>query len=151
MTTALDGIYTALKNMSITYTPGTITTWNYTDLDATKVPKCPQRYLACSGNTEGGMAFVAIGRLTSVDWTIIDTVLLKPALEGESLKENSANIVKYIDGYLGAIRTLRAPTAQSHVTDAKFEPGVYYWPEDAAGIPYIGVKVTLTIQEVIST
>jgi hypothetical protein len=153
MTTALSSIYGAFNSMSVQFSTDTLLsvhTWNYTDLDGSKQPACPQRILSCSGALEGGMGFIALGKLTSIDWTIVDTLLLKPALEGDSLKENSGNIVKYIDAYIGALRNLRAPSAQSHVTDCKFEPGVYYWPDDTSGTPYIGVKTTLTIQEVIS-
>lgn len=149
---ALDSIYTALYGMNVNFSTDTqyaVHTWNYTDLDGSKSPACPQRYLAASGSLDGGMGFVALGKLTSIEWTIVDMLLLKPALEGDALAENSGRIVSYIDAYITALRNLRAPTAQSHVTDVKFEPGVYYWPEDS-GNPYIGIKVTLTIQEVIS-
>lgn len=152
-TTALDAIYTAINGLNTNFsTDSTLTvhTWNYTQLDGSKQPACPQRVLSCSGQLEGGMGFIALGKLTSIDWVIVDTLLLKPALEGDSLKENSANIVKYIDAYVAAVRGLRAPSSQSHITDIKFEPGVYYWPDDTSGTPYIGVKTTLTIQEVIS-
>lgn len=152
MTTALDAIYDALYGMNVAWSSDVpIHTWNYTDLDGTKEPACPQRYLSCSGTLEGGMGFVAIGKLTSIDWTILDTMLLKPAGEGDALKENSARIVSYIDAYIGAVRSLRAPTAQSHITEMKFEPGVFYWPDNESGVGYIGVQVTLTIQEVISS
>jgi len=152
-TTALDAIYTAIYGMNTNFSTDTtlaVHVWNYTQLDGSKQPACPQRVLSCSGQSEGGMGFIALGKLTSIDWTIVDTLLLKEALLGDSLKENSANIVKYIDAYIAAIRGLRAPSAQSHFTDMKFEPGVYYWPDDTSGTPYIGVKVTLNIQEVIS-
>jgi hypothetical protein len=75
---------------------------------------------------------------------------MKEATLGNPLKDNSSKIVSYIDKYIAAIRTGRATTAQSHIVDAEFKPGVYYWPDDASGIAYIGVRVTLTVEEIIS-
>lgn len=153
MTTAIDSIYTAIAAFSTTYdTDNPVNTWNYTALDGSKQPACPQRYISCSGSLDGAHAFIALGSPTCViTWTIQDTLLMKPATLGNSLVDNSSKITDYIEKYVTAIRSGRATTAQSHITAAKFEPGIYYWPEDAsAGTAYIGVRVTLTIEEVIS-
>ena len=151
---AIDSIYSALSSMSVQFSTDTqyqVHTWNYTALDGSKMPACPQRYLACSGSLDGDMTFVALGKLTSINWSVVDTLLLKPATEGDALKENNGRIVTYIAAYIAALRAMRAPTAQSHVTNMKIVPGLYYWPDDTAGVPYVGVQITLTIQEVIST
>jgi hypothetical protein len=150
----ISSIFGAFNSMSVQFSTDTqylVHTWNYTDLDSSKQPACPQRYLACSGSLNGDMGFVALGKLTSIEWVIVDTLLLKPATEGDALKENNGRIISYIVAYITAIRSMRAPTAQSHVKDIKFVPGLYYWPEDSAGVPYVGVQITCTVQEVLST
>jgi hypothetical protein len=149
---AIDSIFTAIYNFSVNYSTdvSAVHAWNYTDLDASKQPACPQRYLAVSGSNEGNLAFVAIGKMTSIEWTIEDTLLMKAATEGDALKENSADLIAYAKAYITAVRNARGLTAQSHITDVQIVPGIYYWPDDSSGIPYVGVRCTLTVQEVIS-
>lgn len=152
MTSALDGIYDAIKGMSTTWsTDVTVSAWNYDELDSGLQPNCPQRALSITGSLNGDFGFVAIGTLCKIEWIITDTLFLKQAAEGESLTENSANIVKYIVAYVDALRALRAPTTQSHITGLTIKPGVYYWPDDpTAGIAYIGVQMLVTVEDIIS-
>ena len=148
--TALDSIYTALYGWNTTWsTDVQVHVWNYTDLDTSKKPACPQRYL--SPMLEADSAFVLLGNTMSAEWSIEDTLLIKPAGEGNPLKENAANIVKAINAYVEIVRANRAPTAQSHIKEFSISPGVYYWPDSPeGGIGYVGVRFTLQIQEVIT-
>lgn len=108
---------------------------------------CPVRMLSVTTADIGGeFAFIALGKTNTVTWSINDRLYLKGAGLAKGIESFSANLIKYTASYVGQIRDNRAPTSQSHVVSASFNPGVFEW----SGEKFAGLDVFLTIEEVIS-
>lgn len=110
----------------------------------------PMRKLQAFANeSEGEMAFVAMGHTAQVTWTIVDRFFYRFATQGKGWEDFADELTKYCASYINTLRTNRAPTLQSHVTGARFVPGVYVFPEGSNN-RVAGVDVILSIDEVIS-
>jgi hypothetical protein len=110
----------------------------------------PMRKLqAFSNESEGEMAFVALGHTIGVTWTIVDRFFYRIATQGTGWREFADELTKYCKSYIDILRTNRAPTSQSHVVSARFVPGVYTFPE-GSNQKVAGVDAILTIDEVVS-
>jgi hypothetical protein len=156
--TAIINIFDAIELFNITVastTKGSVTpsVRNINELRNTlNSSDAPMRMLMVTGgNTEAReFGFIALGNLSKVAWVISDRLFWKPVTQGESLAENSEDLIKYIDAYMSVIRENRKLTSQSHIINARFIPGVYNWPETNEGTAYFGVDCVLTIEEIIS-
>lgn len=104
----------------------------------------PIRILTTTGENEGrDFAFIALGKLSKVVWTIEDLLLIKPVAEGDSLKTMSPYLITYCDSYITVLRDLRGPTSNSHVVAADFKPGMFEWGDNR----YFGVDVKIEVEE----
>jgi hypothetical protein len=116
-------------------------------LNADELPV--RKLQAFSNESEGEMAFVALGHTINVSWTVVDRFFYRIATMGTGWGEFSDELTKYCKSYIDILRTNRAPTSQSHVVSARFVPGVYTFPE-GSNQRVAGVDVILTIEEVVS-
>jgi len=130
----------------------TPTVRNYNNLrDSVKSVDTPVRLLLTTtgeSNAESA-AFITMGKLQKISWTIEDLLLWKPAGEGEGLSKNSEKLVDYMAAYAEAIRQKRQFTAQSHVTSVRMVPGIYAWPE-GSGNMFFGVRCFVRVEEIVS-
>ena len=111
---------------------------------------CPVRLLlTTTGETQGQAAFLTLGKLQTIQWTIEDLLLWRPAGESQGLRRNSDKLILYIRSYLEEIRDNRAPTTQSHIQTVRCIPAMVEWPA-GTGELYFGVRCIVEIQEVIS-
>lgn len=107
----------------------------------------PMRKLqAFANNSQGEFAFVALGRTVQVDWTIQDRFFFRFANQGQGWEDFADELTAYSKSYIDILKTNRAPTAQSHVTAARFVPNIFNWMDKRVA----GVDVILSISEIIS-
>jgi Flp pilus assembly protein TadG len=107
----------------------------------------PVRKLQAFANeSEGEMAFVALGHTIQVTWTIQDRFYFRFANQGAGWQDFADELTTYSASYINILRTNRAPTTQSHITGARFVPSVFTLNDKRVA----GVDVILTVQEVIS-
>lgn len=113
------------------------------------IDELPRRKLQAFANeSDGEMAFVALGHTINVTWTVVDTFYYRFANQGAGWKEFADELTKYCKSYIDILRTNRAPTSQSHILSARFVPGIYNFPEGSEN-KLAGVQAILTIEEVI--
>jgi hypothetical protein len=111
---------------------------------------CPVRLLlTTTGETQGQAAFLTLGKLQTIQWTLEDLLLWRPAGQSEGLRRNSDKLMLYIRSYLDEIRFNRAPTAQSHIQSVRCIPAMVEWPQ-GSGELYYGVRCIVEIQEIVS-
>lgn len=147
MTSAISSITAAIALWAPTYNSDvTIYCRDMDELSDVFDPgDCPVRMLFVG---EPDAAMVALGKTVKANWKIVDRCFIKPAAQGDSLKENSQRIRDYIASYINIVRQNRAPTSQSWVTDVSLRPVILNWPLDSEQSAMVGVEVTLAISEV---
>lgn len=147
MTSAIASITAAMAAWTPTYDSDvTIYCRDMDELsDTFDVGDCPMRMLFMG---DDDAAHVALGKTVRANWVIIDRCYIKPEAQGDSLKENSQRIRDYIASYMETVRTNRAPTSQSWVTDVRFSGSKFNWPPGSNTNTMIGVEARVSISEV---
>lgn len=151
-TSAILSIYSAIGSLTPTHSSDvTPKVYTFDKVDnVLHADMLPMRKLQAFANeSQGEMAFVALGKTIQVTWTIQDRFFYRIANMGEGWKNFADELTKYCKSYVDILKTNRAPTAQSHVVEARFVPDVFTYPE-GSGTRVAGVDVILTIAEVIS-
>ena len=140
MASAISEIYNALADISIAGV-------GVRNIDEIKLQvrqvDTPVRMLLPS--TSGELSFVAIGSLNKIEWIISDLCLWAPLTAGQGVKDHANDMVEYIKNYLVAIKALRSPTSQSHITGISFEMGPVPWADG----DFWAVDVTISVEEII--
>ena len=148
-------IYDAIAAWTPTYDSDvTVPVKNYDEVDNTfQDANAPHRFLLYGpspAEMEAG-AFITLGKLQNLTWTIHDTLYLKASGTGVGYAEVCGKLLEYSADYVEVVRQNRAPTTQSHITSVACVPGILYWPPgDRTGTQYFGVDCVLTVQEVVS-
>lgn len=156
MSSAIKTIYTAIAGLSPEYDSDiSISVRDYDAIANIFNPAdAPMRMLLVSAPTSEAedTTFIAIGSgyTMRARWRITDRLFMKPVMEGLGLEDNTANLLGYIASYIDQIRTLRAPSSQSHIVSFRCTPGVYWWPNTETGVAYFGVDCQIIVEEVIS-
>jgi len=110
----------------------------------------PMRKIQAFANeSEGEMAYIALGHTVNVVWTIKDRFYFRFATQGQGWVDFADELTAYSASYINTMRTNRAPTSQSHILNARFVPGIFTFP-DGSDNRIAGVDVILTIEEVIA-
>jgi hypothetical protein len=155
MSSAIASIYDAIATWTPTYDSDvTIPVENYNQVNSTfKDANAPVRKLMFGPSPaelrEG--AFITLGKLQGVNWTIHDYLYLKATASGVGYAEVSGKLLLYIASYDEQVRQNRAPTTQSSIQDVSCTPGVLYWPPGSeTGEQYWGVDCAITVREIIS-
>ena len=147
---AIVDIYAGLAAKEVTVYGITPPVQDHSDLTSTvESADLPIRILhPFTGNRlSGGFSFVGIGDgIAATTWTITDMLLWKPQAEGLGLVEVTRELVAYGAAYAEMLRTWRAPTVQSHLTQASITHGLIEYPQQS-GRKYFGVTCTLTVEE----
>ena len=136
---AIEAIYLAISNMKI----GKVKSRNLPKVTlAVRNGSLPLRILVPS--TAGDASFVAIGSLNKVEWAIRDLCLWAP-LSGGGIQQYAGPMTKYIKEYIKALKDLRAPTSQSHITGYLMQMGPMPWADS----DYWAVDCTITVEEIL--
>jgi hypothetical protein len=109
----------------------------------------PVRLLLVPEGPEAFCEFVGLSKRVTIEWRIIDRLFIKPVAQGEGIEKATEWLVDYMDSYIEAIQADRSPTSQSHIVGAEITAGVFNWPPSPQGVPFFGINVVLTIQEII--
>jgi hypothetical protein len=150
MTSAIDSIYSAIAAWTPTFDSDlNVQVRGPSALSEVFNPlDCPTRMLSpLAAGSRATTAHIALGKTVGMTWFIVDTLYMKPAAEGDTLKENGQAINTYIASYADTVRTHRAPTTQSAIKNVGFQAGVEQWPGGGDGVNYIIVKATLEVFE----
>lgn len=150
---SLSAIYSAIESMAVAVDSVTATVYGLANMpDSVETAHLPMRAIVTSGgNTQGqSMRLATFGTPpgAQMTWAIQDLMLYKPVGQGAGLKEHNTVLVAYVDDYLTALRTSAQLTSAALTTDARLEPGVYEHPP-GSGAQFLGVMVTLTIEEIV--
>ena len=120
--------------------------WNYNQIKATLPSAATPIRILSAIETPGEFAFIALGKTNKVAWRLVDLLLIRPVVQGDGIKSESAHFVQYADSYRQAMYDHRAVTSSAIVSSATIEPGVYPWND----VQYFGVKCTMTIEDFLS-
>lgn len=158
-----EGILDALENITISYTnvEGAVVTLDSDSvrnidelLGDMKDADLPLRQFGVPGPSSSRSdetAFIALGKMQSIRWTISDRFYLRPVQTGEGLRKASGDLYRYIAAYTEQIRQNRSPTSQSHIEGVSCRADILFWPDDPdVGTPYFGVDCEVRIQEIVS-
>lgn len=150
---SLSAIYSAIESMAVAVDSVTATVYGLANMpDSIETAHLPMRAIvSIGGNTQGqSMRLATFGSPPGAElmWAVQDLMLYKPVGQGAGLKEHNAVLIAYVDSYLTALRNSAQMTSVSLVTDARLEPGIYEHPP-GSGAQFLGVMVTLTIQEIV--
>lgn len=152
MPSAIDSIYTAIKNISVTVGSVTPTAYGLTGLpNQIASADLPARLiLAVGGALATGQQAVQFYTLSDykygAKWQINDLMLWIPQEQGRGVAQVAQSLVQYAGAYLDAVRTNRDLTALASIEDMRAEPGLYEYPQ-GSGITYFGCMATVTVQE----
>jgi hypothetical protein len=93
-------------------------------------------------NTTGETGFVGVGTLQEMVWQVTD-VCLWDLLSAGGLEKMADPMVRYMVGYLKALKALRNPTTQSEIQGVGFELGPQLWADGQ----YWAIRMNLAIKE----
>jgi hypothetical protein len=144
-------IIEAIENTSIgalTETPFVFKLKESTD----SVRQTPSRVIIPMQNDNEGsdMEYLALGgSLASINWTLADLLLFKPAGENISIQSALPELLAYIDNYILAFQSFRK-LGLTHATieTIDYEWNIFTFPEGSK-YNYYGVLMTLRIKEII--
>lgn len=144
-------IIEAVLNLNPKYSGESIPTRSLDQLqDVLQDADCPIRMISVAdGGQSGDLAFIAMGKLQHITWTLTDRLYLKKSSLGEGSAEWSKDLILYAADYAERVRQNRSPLSQVTITEVSINPGVFNWPEGSER-NYSGVECVLTIDEWIS-
>jgi len=116
--------------------------------DTLKTAEGVVRVINLQGGDEAG-EFVALGKTIAIDWTIIDTLYVRPQAHLGALRNSIPQLTNYVVAYIEQIKNDRSPTNQSHVESWTAVIGTESYPEGSSE-EWFTATITLVVREYIN-
>ena len=116
--------------------------------DTLKTAEGVVRVITLQNGDQAG-EFVALGKTMAIDWTIIDTLYVRPTAHLGALRNSIPQLTNYVVNYIDAIKNDRSPTNQSHIENWSASIGTESYPEGTSE-DWFTATITLTVREFIN-